>query len=91
MVLASAGLTPGDASCVPITANGYTSALVQGTIQSAILQDEQAIDVLGRDDKLHVLVDLGQVRPDEASLVDRGPITAVIAALGAWTGDPRWH
>ena len=29
--------------------------------------------------------------PDEAALVDRGPITAVIAELGAWTGDPRWH
>ena len=29
--------------------------------------------------------------PDESSLVDRGPITAVIAELGAWTGDPRWH
>ena len=191
MVLASAGLTPGDASYVPVSANGYTSALVQGTIQSAILQTEQAIDVLARDDKLHVLVDLGQVRPDyfygayavsrewlashqdvakrfltaivrahrfmyqnraatvpivaratgmtelvigraydvllgpqavfavnagldptriagtiqtmqqfqilsgaapdEAALVDRGPITAVIAELGAWTGDPRWH
>jgi ABC-type nitrate/sulfonate/bicarbonate transport system substrate-binding protein len=191
MVLASAGLTPGDASYVPVSANGYAGALVQGTIQSAILQAEQAIDVLGRDDKLHVLVDLGQVRPDyfygayavsrtwlathpdvaqrfltaivrahrfmyqdkagtvpivaratglseavigraydvllgpqaafavnagldparitrtietmqqfqiltgpapdESSLVDRGPITAVIAELGAWTGDPRWH
>jgi ABC-type nitrate/sulfonate/bicarbonate transport system substrate-binding protein len=191
MVLASAGLTPADASYVPIAANGYTSALVQGTIQSAILQTEQAIDVLGRDDKLHVVVDLGQVRPDyfygtyavsrtwlathpdvakrfltaivrahrfmyqdkaatvpivaratglseavigraydvllgpqaafavnagldparitqtietmqqfqiltgaapdESALVDRGPITAVIGELGAWTGDPRWH
>jgi len=191
MVLASADLTPADASYVPISANGYTSALVQGAIQSAILQTEQAIDVLGRDDNLHVLVDLGQVRPDyfygvyavsrtwlathpdvakrfltaivrahrfmyqdkaatvpivaratglseavigraydallgpqaafavnagldatriartiqtmhefqilsgavpdESALVDRGPITAVIAELGAWTGDPRWH
>lgn len=191
MVLATAGLTPADASYVPIAANGYTSALVQGTIQSAILQTEQAIDVLGRDDKLHVVVDLGQVRPDyfygtyavsrawltthpdvakrfltaivrahrfmyqdkaatvpivaratglsepvigraydvllgpqaafavnagldparivrtietmqqfqiltgaapdDSALVDRGPINAVIAELGAWTGDPRWH
>lgn len=191
MVLASAGLTPDDASYVPITANGYTSALVQGTIQSAILQTEQAIDVLGRDDKLHVVVDIGQIRPDyfygvyavsrtwlathpdvvkrfltaivrahrfmyqdkaatvpivaratglsepvidraydvllgpqaafavnagldperiartietmqqfqiltgaapdESALVDRGSINAVIAELGAWTNDPRWH
>jgi ABC-type nitrate/sulfonate/bicarbonate transport system substrate-binding protein len=191
MVLEGAGLTPGDASYVPTAAAGYTSALAQGTIQSAILQEEQAIDVLQRDEKLHVLVDLGQVRPDyfygayavsrtwlashpdvarrfltaivrahrfmyqdkaatvpivaratglgepvigqaydvllgkgaafavnagldptriartiqtmqqfqiltwsapdPATLVDRGPITAVIDELGAWTGDSRWH
>lgn len=64
MVLLGSGLTPGDASYVPTAANGYTSALVQGTIQSAILQEEQAIDVLQRDDQLHVLVDLAQVQPD---------------------------
>lgn len=64
MVLEGAGLTPADASYVPTSANGYTSALVQGTIHSAILQQEQAIDVLQRDARLHVLVDLGQVRPD---------------------------
>jgi len=64
MVLEGAGLTPSDVSYVPVSANGYTSALVQGTIQSAIVQEEQAIDVLQRDDKLHVLVDLGQLRPD---------------------------
>jgi hypothetical protein len=29
--------------------------------------------------------------PDASSLVDRGPITAVIDELGAWTGDSRWH
>jgi len=191
MVLERAGLTPSDAAYVPVSANGYTSALVQGTIQSAILQEEQAIDVLQRDARLHVLVDLGQLRPDyfygtyavtqtwlahnqdvarrfmtaivrahrfmyqdraatlpivaratglseqvigrtydlllgkqaafavntgldatritrtiqtmqqlqiltgpapsEASLVDRGPISAVVGELGAWTGDPRWR
>jgi ABC-type nitrate/sulfonate/bicarbonate transport system substrate-binding protein len=191
MVLQGAGMAPSDAAYVPVTANGYTAALVQGTIQSAILQEEQAIDVLQRDDKLHVLVDLGQLRPDyfygtyvvaqswlahhqdvakrfltaimrahrfmyqdraatvpivaratgmtepviaqaydvllgkqgafavntgldatritrtiqtmqqfkilngaapgESSLVDRGPISAVVGELGAWTGDPRWH
>ncbi|TMQ22915.1 MAG: ABC transporter substrate-binding protein [Deltaproteobacteria bacterium] len=191
MVLEGAGLTPADATYVPVSANGYASALIQGTIQSAILQTEQAIDALQRDDKLHVLVDLGQIRPDyfygtyvvsqgwlarnqdvarrfltaivrahrfmyqdkagtvpivaratglsepaigraydvllgqqgvfsvnagldparitrtvqtmqqfkiltgaapsESSLVDRGPISAVIRELGPWTGDPRWH
>ncbi len=164
---------------------------MQGTIESAILQEEQAIEVLERDDKLHVLVDLGQVIPDyfygtyvvtrewlahnqdvakrfltaivrahrfmyedrastvqivmkatgfsehvigraydsllerkgvfavntgleptriaqtiemmlqckmlsgtppaATSLVDAGPMSAVIGELGAWTGDPRWH
>jgi hypothetical protein len=29
--------------------------------------------------------------PDAAALLDRGPMTSVIAELGAWTGDPRWH
>jgi ABC-type nitrate/sulfonate/bicarbonate transport system substrate-binding protein len=191
MVLQGAGLSPSDVAYVPVAANGYTSALVQGTIQSAIVQQEQAIDVLQRDDKLHVLVDLGQLRPEyfygtyvvaktwlahnpdvakrfltamvrahrfmyqdrtatvrivaratglseqvigqaydlllgkqgafavnvgldptritrtiqtmqqfqivtgaapsEPSLVDRGPISAVIGELGAWTGDPRWR
>lgn len=64
MVLQGVGMTPADASYVPSAANGYTSALVQGTIQSAILQQEQAIDVLQRNDQLHVLVDLGQLRPE---------------------------
>jgi len=64
MVLEDAGLTAADAAYVPVAANGYASALIQGTVQSAILQAEQAIDVLQRDGKLHVLVDLGQLRPD---------------------------
>jgi ABC-type nitrate/sulfonate/bicarbonate transport system substrate-binding protein len=64
MVLAGAGLTPANAAYIPVDANSYTSALVQGTISAAILQREQAIDVLRRDANLHVLVDLNQVRPD---------------------------
>jgi NitT/TauT family transport system substrate-binding protein len=64
MVLAGAGLTPGDAQYVPVDANSYTTALVQGRIQSAVLQREQAIDALQRDGDLHVLADLNQVRPD---------------------------
>jgi NitT/TauT family transport system substrate-binding protein len=191
MVLSGAGLTPGDVSYIPVDANSYTSALARGTIASAILQREQAIDVLQRAANLHVLVDLDQVRPDyfygayavtkswlaghqdvatrfltaitrahrwmyqnragtipivaeatgfseqvvgqaydvllgqqgvfgvntgldatriagtidtmrqfkiltgtapdESSLVDTGPISAVVRQLGEWKGDPRWH
>jgi len=29
--------------------------------------------------------------PSEASIVNTGPITAVIGKLGTWTGDPRWN
>lgn len=29
--------------------------------------------------------------PEVSSLVDPGPIEAVVGELGAWTGDPRWH
>jgi ABC-type nitrate/sulfonate/bicarbonate transport system substrate-binding protein len=64
MVLAGAGLSAANAAYIPVDANSYTSALVQGTISAAILQREQAIDVLARDANLHVLVDLNQVRPD---------------------------
>jgi ABC-type nitrate/sulfonate/bicarbonate transport system substrate-binding protein len=191
MILAGAGLTPADATYVPVASTGYISALLQGSIQSAILQQEQVIDVLQKDPKLHVLVNLYQARPyyfygayvvsrpwldhhqnvaekfltaivrahrfmyqheaatvrivvaatgftqsvisqayavllgkegvfpvnqglqasrinqtiqtmrqykvltgtapAESTLVDAGPINAVIHKLGAWTGDPRWH
>jgi ABC-type nitrate/sulfonate/bicarbonate transport system substrate-binding protein len=191
MILAGAGLTPADATYVPVASTGYISALLQGSIQSAILQQEQVIDVLQKDAKLHVLVNLYQARPyyfygtyvvsrpwlahhqsvaekfltaivrahrfmyqheaatvrtvavttgfsqqvikqayavllgkegvfpvnqglepsrisqtiatmrqhkvltgpapAESTLVDAGPIDAVVHKLGAWTGDPRWH
>ena len=63
MILAGAGLTPADATYVPVASTGYISALLQGSIQSAILQQEQVIDVLQKDPKLHVLVNLYQARP----------------------------
>jgi len=62
-ILAGAGLTPADAAYVPVASTGYISALLQGSIQSAILQEEQVIDVLQKDPKLHVLVNLYQARP----------------------------
>jgi ABC-type nitrate/sulfonate/bicarbonate transport system substrate-binding protein len=191
MVLAGAGLTPSDVAYVPVSSDGYIGALTQGTIQSAILQQEQVTNVLQRDHNLHVLVNLYQARPEyfygtyvvtrtwlahnqnvakrfltaivrahrfmyknkaatvrivaqatgfsqqvigqaygvllghegvfpvnqsldpariaktiqtmqqyqtltgtapaESSVVDTGPISAVVSQLGAWTGDPRWH
>jgi len=64
MVLESNGLTPSDAAYVPVASDGYISALIQGTIQSAILQQEQVTDVLQRDHSLHVLVNMSKAWPD---------------------------
>ena len=191
MVIENAGLTPSNVAYVPVSSDGYTGALVQGSIQSAILQQEQVTNVLQRDHSLHVLVNLYQALPDYfygtyvvnrtwlthhpqtaqkfltaivrahrfmyrnkaatvpivahatgfsqqvigqaydvllghegvfpvnqgldaahiattiqtmeryktltgtapavSSLVDTGPISAVVRQLGVWTGDPRWH
>ena len=64
MVLESVKLTPQDVHYVPVSAPGYMPALMAGQIQSAILQTEQAIDILERDARFHVLVDLYTVEPD---------------------------
>jgi ABC-type nitrate/sulfonate/bicarbonate transport system substrate-binding protein len=64
MVIEGAGLTTSDVAYVPGSAGGYMSALIQGAIQSGVLQEEQVISVLQRDGKLHVLVNLDQARPD---------------------------
>jgi ABC-type nitrate/sulfonate/bicarbonate transport system substrate-binding protein len=64
MVLESAHLTPQDVHYIPVSAPGYIQGLISGQIQSAILQTEQAIEILERDARFHVLVDLHQVEPD---------------------------
>jgi ABC-type nitrate/sulfonate/bicarbonate transport system substrate-binding protein len=64
LVLQGAGMTPDDVSYRPVESNGYTGALLAGQIQSAILQQEQAIDAMERDDGLHVLADLYKTDPD---------------------------
>jgi NitT/TauT family transport system substrate-binding protein len=64
MVLESAKLTPQDVHYVPVSAPGYIQALMAGQIQSAILQTEQAIELLERDSRFYVLVDLHGVEPD---------------------------
>lgn len=64
MVLESAKLTPQDVSYVPVSAPGYIQGLIAGQIHSAILQTEQAIEILERDARFHVLVDLYKVEPE---------------------------
>jgi NitT/TauT family transport system substrate-binding protein len=64
MVLESVRLTPKDVHYIPVSAPGYIQGLIAGQIHSAILQTEQAIEILARDARFHVLVDLHQVEPD---------------------------
>jgi ABC-type nitrate/sulfonate/bicarbonate transport system substrate-binding protein len=63
MILESAKLTPQDVSYVPVSAPGYIQGLIAGQIHSAILQTEQALEILERDPRFHVLVDLYEVEP----------------------------
>ena len=64
LVLQRADLTPDDVSYRPVESNGYTGALLAGQIQSGILQQEQAIDAMAKDDGFHVLEDLYKIDPD---------------------------
>lgn len=64
MVLESAKLSVQDVSYVPVSAPGYIQGLIAGQIHSAILQTEQAIEILERDARFHVLVDLYKVEPE---------------------------
>jgi NitT/TauT family transport system substrate-binding protein len=64
MVLESAQLTAKDVHYIPVSAPGYIQGLISGQIHSAILQTEQAMEILARDDRFHVLVDLYEVEPD---------------------------
>ncbi|MBO0849198.1 MAG: ABC transporter substrate-binding protein [Pseudonocardia sp.] len=64
LVLKAGGLTPRDAQYVPVDAQNYASALVDGRIQSAILQTEQGIAAIHQDPNLHVLVNLADVVPN---------------------------
>jgi len=64
LVLKGVNLTPDDVSYRPVESNGYTGALLAGQIQSGILQQEQAIDAMEKDDGFHVLKDLYAIDPD---------------------------
>jgi NitT/TauT family transport system substrate-binding protein len=64
MVLERARLTVKDIQYIPVSAPGYIQGLISGQIHSAILQTEQALEILQRDARFHILVDLYQVEPD---------------------------
>jgi NitT/TauT family transport system substrate-binding protein len=64
LVLQQGGLTPNDAQYVPVDAQSYTAALVDGRIQSAILQTEQAVAAEHSYANLHVLVNLADILPN---------------------------
>ncbi|MBO3463951.1 ABC transporter substrate-binding protein [Aetokthonos hydrillicola Thurmond2011] len=64
MVLQTAQLTPQDVKYIPISPPSYIQALKSGQIESAILQTEQVAEILKRDPRFHVLVDLHKVEPD---------------------------
>ncbi|NJR73641.1 MAG: ABC transporter substrate-binding protein [Scytonema sp. CRU_2_7] len=64
MVLQSANLTPKDVNYVPISPPAYIQALIAGQIKSAILQTEQVFDILKRDSRFHILVNLYEVEPE---------------------------
>jgi NitT/TauT family transport system substrate-binding protein len=64
MVLERAQLTAKDVHYIPVSAPGYIQGLITGQIHSAILQTEQAMEILARDARFHVLVDLHEVEPN---------------------------
>lgn len=64
LVLQSTGLTPEDVSYVPVDAQSYTSALIDGRIQSAILQTEQAVAAEQDNPDLHTIAELADIVPD---------------------------
>jgi NitT/TauT family transport system substrate-binding protein len=64
LVLQQGGLTPNDVQYVPVDAQSYTAALVDGRIQSAILQTEQAVAAAHAYGNLHVLTNLADVVPN---------------------------
>jgi NitT/TauT family transport system substrate-binding protein len=64
LVLQSAGLTPDDVEYIPVDAQSYTSALVDGRIQNAILQTEQAVAAERDHPGLHTIAEMADVVPE---------------------------
>ncbi|MQA11550.1 MAG: hypothetical protein GEU98_23960 [Pseudonocardiaceae bacterium] len=64
IVLESGGLTQRDVNYVPVDSQSYISSLLQGKIESAILQTEQALSAQTEDKNLHVLENLNKITPN---------------------------
>jgi ABC-type nitrate/sulfonate/bicarbonate transport system substrate-binding protein len=64
LVLRAGGLTQRDVQYVPVDAQSYTSALIDGRIQSAILQTEQSIAAVRGHPNLRVLANLADIVPE---------------------------
>jgi NitT/TauT family transport system substrate-binding protein len=64
LVLESAGLTPNDVQYIPVDAQSYNAALVDGRIQNAILQTEQAVAVQREHPDMHVIAEMSDIVPD---------------------------
>ena len=64
LVLRAGGLTQRDVQYVPVDAQSYTAALIDGRIQSAILQTEQSIAAVREHPNLHVLANLADIVPE---------------------------
>jgi NitT/TauT family transport system substrate-binding protein len=64
IVIEGAGLTTSDVTYVPGSSSAYISELLEGSIQSAVLQQEQVIKVLKLDSNLHVLVNFSKSFPN---------------------------
>jgi NitT/TauT family transport system substrate-binding protein len=64
LVLESAGLTPNDVQYIPVDAQSYNAALVDGRIQNAILQTEQAVAVQREQPGMHVIAEMADVVPE---------------------------
>ncbi len=64
LVLQSAGLTPNDVQYIPVDAQSYNSALVDGRIQNTILQTEQAIAVQRDNPGMHTIAELDSIVPE---------------------------
>ncbi len=64
MVLQKANMTPQDVKYVSVLGPSYIPALISGKIQSAVLQTDQAFEILQRDSRFHVLVDMYKVEPN---------------------------
>ncbi|HLU59555.1 MAG TPA: ABC transporter substrate-binding protein [Pseudonocardia sp.] len=64
MVLNSVGLTQDDVEYIPVDAQSYNAALVDGRIQNAILQTEQAIAVQRDHPGMHTIAELDTIVPE---------------------------